>query len=107
MNNIKYNIEFEDTIDNLILFKKIKLEDINKALKQFGSNDWGVLDKEEKEDQNLLIIEGKYKGENPKLKYCFNGIYEMNKYLINIRSKYETLTKTLLIKVNLIVRLSN
>ncbi|MGU8435305.1 hypothetical protein ACV3RS_14995 [Clostridium perfringens] len=50
------NIEFEDTIDNLILFKKIKLEDINKALKQFSSNDWGVLDKEEKEEQNLLII---------------------------------------------------
>ena len=54
MNNIKYNIEFEDTIDNLILFKKIKLEDINKALKQFGSNDWGVLDKEEKEEQKFF-----------------------------------------------------
>ncbi|WP_283698620.1 hypothetical protein [Clostridium perfringens] len=94
-------------IENLIKNKELLQEKVQNLLTRFCKNDWGVLDNEEKEEQNELLIEGKCKGENPQLRYCFNGIYEMNKYLINIRSKYEILTKTLLIKVDLIARLSN
>lgn len=91
-----------EKIENLIENKEISQEEVQNILNMFAKNDWGVLDNEEKEEQNELLIEGRCKGENPKLKYCFNGIYEVDKYLINIRSKYETLTKTLAITVYLI-----
>ncbi|WP_447412729.1 hypothetical protein [Clostridium perfringens] len=89
-------------IENLIKNKEISQEEVQNLLTRFCKNDWGVLDNEEKEEQNELLIEGKCKGENPKLKYWFNGIYEVDKYLINIRSNYELLRKTLVITVYLI-----
>lgn len=91
-----------EKIENLIKNKEISQEEVQNLLTRFCKNDWGVLDNEEKEEQNELLIEGKYKGENPKLKYWFNGIYEVDKYLINIRSNYELLRKTLVITVYLI-----
>ncbi|KXA01551.1 hypothetical protein ACV3R5_16985 [Clostridium perfringens] len=91
-----------EKIKKLIKNKEISQEEVQNLLTRFCKNDWGVLDNEEKEEQNELLIEGKYKGENPKLKYCFNGIYEVEEYLINIRSKYEILTKTLEITIYLI-----
>ncbi|HAT4219007.1 hypothetical protein [Clostridium perfringens] len=91
-----------EKIENLIENKEISQEEVQNILNMFSKNDWGVLDSEEKEEQNELLIEGRLKGENPKLKYCFNGIYEVDKYLINTRSKYETLTKTLAITVYLV-----
>ncbi|MCX0355957.1 hypothetical protein LI064_15690 [Clostridium perfringens] len=91
-----------EKIGILIENKEISQEEVQNLLTRFCKNDWGVLDNEEKEEQHELLIEGKCKGENPKLRYCFNGIYEVEKYLINIRSKYEKLTKTLEISVYLI-----
>lgn len=91
-----------EKIENLIKNKEISQEEVQNLLTRFCKNDWGVLDNEEKEEQNELLIEGKCKGENPKLKYWFNGIYEVDKYLINIRSNYELLRKTLVITVYLI-----
>lgn len=101
---MKKAVIISEEIKNLFDSKKISPKEVKNILISFDNDDWGILDKEEKKEQIELLIEGSYKGENPKLKYCFNGIYEINKCLINIRSKYETLTKTLLIKVNLIVK---
>lgn len=91
-----------EKVESLIENKKILQEEVQNILARFCKNDWGVLDNEEKEEQHELLIEGRYKGENPQLKYCFNGIYEVDKYLINIRSKYELLRKTLVITIYLI-----
>ncbi|MDZ4994731.1 hypothetical protein GNF80_17520 [Clostridium perfringens] len=91
-----------EKIGSLIENKEISQEEVQNLLTRFCKNDWGFLDNEEKEEQHELLIEGKCKGENPKLRYCFNGVYEVEKYLINIRSKYEKLTKTLEISVYLI-----
>ncbi|WP_283690316.1 hypothetical protein [Clostridium perfringens] len=91
-----------EKIENLIKNKEISQEEVQNLLTRFCKNDWGVLDNEEKEEQNELLIEGKCKGENPKFKYWFNGIYEVDKYLINIRSNYKLLRKTLVITVYLI-----
>ncbi|WP_283697837.1 hypothetical protein [Clostridium perfringens] len=95
-----------EKIGSLIKNKEISQEEVKNLLTRFCKNDWGILDNEEKEEQYELLIEGRYKGENPKLRYCFNGIYEIDKYLINIRSKYETLTKKLEITVYLINKMS-
>ena len=95
-----------EKIKNLIKNKEISQEEVQNLLTRFCKNDWGVLDNEEKEEQNELLIEGNCKGENPKLRYCFNGIYEVEKYLINIRSKYELSIKTLVITVYLIKKMS-
>ncbi|HAT4296477.1 hypothetical protein ACSXAY_18280 (plasmid) [Clostridium perfringens] len=95
-----------EKIESLIKNKEISQEEVQNLLTRFCKNDWGVLDNEEKEEQNELLIEGKCKGENPKLRYCFNGIYEVEKYLINIRSKYELSIKTLVITVHLIKKMS-
>ena len=91
-----------EKVESLIENKKISQEEVQNLLTRFCKNDWGILDIEEKEEQHELLIEGKYKLENPKLRYCFNGIYEVEKYLINIRSKYELSIKTLVINVYLI-----
>lgn len=91
-----------EKVESLIENKKILQEEVQNILARFCKNDWGVLDNEEKEEQHELLIEWRYKGENPQLKYCFNGIYEVDKYLINIRSKYELLRKTLVITIYLI-----
>ncbi|ELC8454845.1 hypothetical protein QYB49_003241 [Clostridium perfringens] len=91
-----------EKIENLIKNKEISQEEVQNLLTRFCKNDWGVLDNEEKEEQNELLIEGICKGENLKLNYCFNRIYEVDKYLINIRSKYELSIKTLVINIYLI-----
>ncbi|MGU8959278.1 hypothetical protein ACV3VX_14665 [Clostridium perfringens] len=91
-----------EKVGNLIENNEISQEEVQNILTRFCKNDWGVLDNEEKAEQNELLIEGICKGENLKLKYCFNGIYEVDKYLINIRSKYELSIKTLVINVYLI-----
>ncbi|EIF6165880.1 hypothetical protein LFJ64_002661 [Clostridium perfringens] len=95
-----------EKIENLIKNKEISQEEVQNLLTRFCKNDWGVLDNEEKEEQYELLMEWKCKGENPKLRYCFNGIYEVEKYLINIRSKYELSIKTLVITVHLIKKMS-
>lgn len=91
-----------EEIGSLIENNEISQEEVQNLLTRFCKNDWGVLDSEEKEEQHELLIEGRYKGENPKLRYCFNGIYEVDRYLINIRSKYELLRKTLVLTIYLI-----
>lgn len=91
-----------EKVGSLIENKKISQEEVQNILTRFCKNDQGILDIEEKEEQHELLIEGKCKWENPKLRYCFNGIYAVEKYLINIRSKYELSTKTLVITVYLI-----
>ncbi|PWX16713.1 hypothetical protein CYK65_15650 [Clostridium perfringens] len=95
-----------EKVESLIENKKISQEEVKNLLTRFCKNDWGILDNEEKEEQYELLIEGRYKGENPKLRYCFNGIYEIDKYLINIRSNYEFSIKTLVITVHLIKKMS-
>ncbi|MDU1308929.1 MAG: hypothetical protein E6936_15955 [Clostridium perfringens] len=93
-------------ISEKIKNKEISQEEVQNLLTRFCKNDWGILDNEEKEEQYELLMEGKCKGENPKLKYWFNGIYEVEKYLINIRSNYELSIKTLVINVHLIKKMS-
>ncbi|WP_245157365.1 hypothetical protein [Clostridium perfringens] len=41
-----------EKVENLIKNKKISQEEVQNILTMFGKNDWGVLDNEEKEEQN-------------------------------------------------------
>ncbi|HFD2049136.1 hypothetical protein [Clostridium perfringens] len=89
-------------IEELLKSGKILKNDLQSKLTCFGRNDWGVLNEDDKEEQNYMLLEGFYiKNRNPKLDEHFLGVYEIGNFIIWIGSKYDNEKEALIVTIGL------
>ena len=81
-------------IEDLMEEEVFKERDLNLVLSKFISNDWGILENEDKKFQNKLL-------ENPKSIYedRFLGVYIINKVKIWVIREYDFSTKGLIVTI--------